>query len=253
MSGTKRPSREQARERAARLRQEQQRVERRRRTTVRAVVVTLVLVLAGAVGVAVQASRDDAGKATSAAPAAAVAGGTAFAVGKADAPVTVTAYEDFLCPACRAFEQASGRTLQRFVDDGTVRLLYKPIAILDRASTTEYSTRSLNAAACVADSAGADAFVRYHQLLYAEQPAEGSAGLSDARLVALGRRAGASGAELETCVTDRSFEGWTAKVTEASSKAGVNGTPTVLVDGQRLDVPTPENLAAAVRDARQRR
>jgi hypothetical protein len=58
---------------------------------------------------------------------------------------------------CRQFEENSGDTLDALVRDGTVRLRYRPIALLDRASTDDYSTRVLNAAAVVADESGDDA------------------------------------------------------------------------------------------------
>ncbi len=45
-----------------------------------------------------------------------------------------------------------------------------------RNSTTQYSTRSLNAAACVTAQGGSAAFLKFHDLLYANQPAEGVPG-----------------------------------------------------------------------------
>ena len=45
-----------------------------------------------------------------------------------------------------------------------------------RARTTQYSTRALNAAAAVVDAAGPDAFQTFHDLLFANQPAEGGVG-----------------------------------------------------------------------------
>jgi hypothetical protein len=38
-------------------------------------------------------------------------------------------------------------------------------------------------------------------------------------------------------------------VTDAASRNGLTGTPTVLVDGEVLDLPTPQGLEAAVRAA----
>ncbi len=236
------------RKRAAELRARQARQDRRRRRTVVAVVVVVVLSLVVGVGIAVQAGRDSGGG-TSAAPSGATPDGAGFAVGEADAPVTVEVYEDFLCPACRAFEEASGQTLTELVDDGTVRLVYRPIAFLDRASTDRYSTRSLNASACVADVTGTAGFVSYHESLFAEQPAEGGPGLADERLTELAAEAGADGADVGRCIAGREFGGWAGDVTDTASKAGVNGTPTVLVAGERLEVPTPENLRAAVERA----
>ena len=222
--------------------------ERRRRRVV-AGVLAAALVVAVAVVIAVQSGRT--ATTSDAVPAGTVADGTAVPVGDADAPVVVDLYEDFLCPACRQFETVNGATLESLVDDGTVQLRYRPIAILDRYSTDEYSTRSLNAAGVVLDAAGPDAYARFATLLFAEQPVEGGPGLSDDRLVELAEEAGAPGADVAAGIRDRVFEDWAARVTEEASKAGVAGTPTVLIDGEVLDLAqaTPENITALVEAA----
>jgi hypothetical protein len=35
---------------------------------------------------------------------------------------------------------------------------------------------------------------------------------------------------------DRAHEDWTRQVTDAASRAGLAGTPTVLIDGEQLDL-----------------
>ncbi|WP_369136970.1 DsbA family protein [Modestobacter versicolor] len=225
--------------------------ERRRRTVVGGVTAALVLVLVLVVVVVVQTRRTSTAL-DAAAPAGTVAGGTAFAVGEADAPVTLTVYTDYQCPVCQRFEETNGDTLDQLVADGQVLLEQRPIAILDRFSTTDYSTRALNAAAVVADQAGTGAFDQFSDLLFADQPAEGGAGLSDDQLVGYAAQAGATGEAVEQGIRDLRFEDWTAQVTEAASRAGVTGTPTVLVDGEPLDNGsqlTPEGITAAVEAA----
>ena len=99
-----------------------------------------------------------------------------IAVGSADAPVTVDLYEDFQCPNCKAFEDESGSTLAQLVADGTVQARYHGMAFLDTSANDQYSTRALNAAAVVVAAAGPEAFQTFHDLLFANQPAEGGPG-----------------------------------------------------------------------------
>jgi protein-disulfide isomerase len=243
--------RETARRRIAEKRAAEQRAraqEHRRRQAVVGGVVAAVVVVAVVAVIVVQSARTSSSP-DAAVPANTVDGATAFAVGPADAPVTVDVYEDFLCPACRQFEATTGDTLAALAADGTAQVRYHPIAILDRASTDDYSTRALNAAAVVGDAAGTEAFLAFHDALFAEQPAEGGPGLTDERLGELAAEAGASGADVEEAITGLAYEDWTREATDAASRAGVTGTPTVLVDGAILQDRTPAGLRAAVEAA----
>lgn len=220
-----------------------ERSQHRRRRSVAAALAVVVLLLVVGVGALVQAGRDGS-TATAAAPRGTTGtAGQSIPVGRPQAPVTVAVYEDFQCPACKAFEQSTGATLTSLVDQGKVRVDYRPIAILDRFSSTEYSTRALSAAGCVVDQAP-NAYTAFHDALFAEQPAENSAGLTDARLAEVATRAGAPAAA--SCITDRRFTGWAGRVTDQSSKDQVTGTPTVLVAGKALDDTSPQGLQAAV-------
>ncbi|SHL31945.1 Thioredoxin [Pseudonocardia thermophila] len=198
----------------------------------------LVLVLfAGAVGFGVWYAQRSAESAP--APAGTVVGG--IVVGDPAARHTIDVYLDFLCPVCRAYEVQSGATLDELVAEGTAKIVYHPIAILDRLSSTQYSTRAAAAAGCAAD---AGVYPQFAKLLFENQPPEGGPGLPDSRLVELARQAGAPDS-IEQCVADGTYRGWVENSTDAASKAGVNGTPTVLVDGQRIPL-TDQALRAAV-------
>jgi protein-disulfide isomerase len=124
-----------------------------------------------------------------------------------------------------------------------VTVVYHPIAILDRYSTTEYSTRSAAASAAAAEGGK---FLAFHDALYAQQPPEGGPGLDDAKLIEIGRSVGLTDPAFADAVTKGTYRGWATTVTDTASARGVTGTPTVLVGGKKLDRPTPEALSAAV-------
>jgi protein-disulfide isomerase len=78
---------------------------------------------------------------------------TAAEAGAEDGAAVVKVYLDFQCPGCQAFEQTNAETLNRLAGEGSIVLEYEPVAILDRFSSgNEYSTRTANMVACVADS-----------------------------------------------------------------------------------------------------
>lgn len=160
-------------------------------------------------------------------------------------PVLVELYVDLQCPACREYESRIADTLEELVVDGRVELLVHPIAILDGASSTNYSSRAAAAVACSADEG---LFWQYQKLLYAEQPDEGGEGLTDERLVDLGRQVGLSSG-FEQCVNSGAQASWVEQVTDAAREAGFNATPTVLVDAEQITGGTAEDLQDAVEAA----
>jgi protein-disulfide isomerase len=221
----------------------QRAAERKRRALFGGLIAGVVLLAAVIIGVAVYNTRDRAPE-DFAVPRGATA--TGVAVGDADAKVSVDLYLDYQCPACKNFEDLAAPTLDQLVEDGTVKLVYHPIAYLNRYSTTEYSTRAAAAAGAAVE---AGRFAEFTRILYANQPPEGGAGLSNDKLVELGRQAGVDSATFADDVRSQKFAGWVASLTEAASKRGVTGTPTVLVDGQPLETLTVNGIKAAVAKA----
>lgn len=233
------------RARAKRIVQEQLARERRRRVTLwTSLGVVAVLVIAGLIGWGVAAGQESTKTANLTTPSVAVDDGTAFAVGTG--AVQVDVYEDFMCPVCGQFEASAGTTIDQLVAANKVTVRYHPIAILDRASTTEYSTRSAAASAAAAQDGK---FTEYHKVLFANQPAEGSAGLDNAKLIELGKSVGLTGATFADAVNNGTYKAWATKVTDTAASRGVNGTPTVMVGGKALESPTAAALSAAVEAA----
>lgn len=235
------------REKAAELRAAAERAEARRRTLIVTVAVVAALLVALAAVVVVKvAQQQKADEVAASTPANTSDFG--ITVGQATAKVTITAYEDFQCPACKSFEDTNSAQLEKWVADGTVKIVYKPVAILDRMSTTEYSTRALNAAAAVI-AADPSKFPAFHKLLFANQPAENGVGLPDSTLLDVAVQAGVEKSAVEAAITSQKYRPWTEAATEAFAKAGHTGTPTVLVNGTQLDDWSAEKLVAAVQAA----
>jgi protein-disulfide isomerase len=223
---------------------------RRRRTVIGGVVAAVVLVVALVVVVAVQTHRSST-PVDAAAPANTSGNGYVFAVGSATAPVTLDMYEDFQCPNCKALEDSTGSTIHDLVTAGTVQVHYHGMAFLNTDANDDYSTRALNAAAVVADTAGTGAFATFHDLLFANQPAEGGSGLTDDQLIAYANQAGATAPDVAVDIRNLVFGQWVKASEDQASKDGVTGTPTVLVDGTKLSDLSPAGLTAAVTAAQQ--
>ncbi|MCM0679030.1 DsbA family protein [Micromonospora phytophila] len=227
---------------SARVVREQLARERRRKRTVWASVAAVaVLVIAGLIGWSVFSGQ----RSTEfTAPTGANEAGTGVVSGSG--PVTVDVYEDFLCPACKQFEQVSGATIDQLISAGKVRVVHHPVAYLNRFSTTQYSTRSSAASGCAAEGGR---YREYAKALFERQPPEGGAGLSDDELVDIAAGTGIDRDGFSSCLREGTFKPWTEHVTEEASKANVTGTPTILVDGRPVADRSPEGIRAAVEAA----
>ncbi len=155
----------------------------------------------------------------------------------------IITYVDYQCPYCEQFETTNEDQISSMVKSGEATIEIHPIAILDSSSLgNKYSTRAANAAACVANYDPND-FYAVNTALYANQPAENTAGMTDAQLLAILKQAGASSSDITSCVKDQQFAPWvkasTARVTGgdfsgiAATPAAFTGTPTVFVNGQK--------------------
>jgi len=153
-------------------------------------------------------------------------------------PIVVDVYEDFLCPLCERFEERYGAELTEAMNAGQVTVRYHAVAILDELTDPAgYSTRAANAALCAVP---AGVFPAYHARLFDEQPAERGPGLTDEQLTAFGTELGA---DLGPCISGGTHADAVAAETQAATTDpalrnadGSFGTPTVLLDGARVDI-----------------
>jgi protein-disulfide isomerase len=152
-------------------------------------------------------------------------------------------YEDFLCPACRNFEQQFGPTVNKLIDSGAVAADYYMVSILDRQGDG-YSTRAANAAYCVAGDS-TEAFRRFHAALYAQQPQEGVGPFPDnGRLAEVARQAGAGG-EVPECINKETNADMVSGLAQATN---VNSTPTIRINGEDYSPTTPDALIAKIEE-----
>ncbi|SEB46505.1 Thioredoxin [Nocardioides exalbidus] len=228
-AAAKREQRQARNERAKALAEERRKAAKRRETLTRfgvvggvlAVVVVVVLLFT-----VFNKPKDDT----------APAGATSdygLVVGDADAPRSVVIYEDFLCPFCGQLEATVGDQLNEQIEAGDVRVEYRPIPFLSRIS--DYSPDAANAFAVVLDKAGPDVAKKFHDLLYENQPEESGPYPSTDDIVDLAVEAGATESDVRPGIEDKTFEGWVDAAGNAADDADVNSTPTVIVDGQRVE------------------
>lgn len=152
---------------------------------------------------------------------------------EATAPNTIDIFFDFSCSHCAEFEHVHSSELNKAVSDGRLAVRLHPVVILEQSK--EWTLMALGAWSKVV-SDQPDAALSYYGLItewylkaYEEQD---TTKLTGSALQDLASNAG---------VKDRSFsalteDGWVAKANAAFDKAGYTGTPTILLNGKKMDL-----------------
>ena len=208
------------------------------------IVVVIVLVLALAAGVGVQYYRGHSKVEVSSngrpEPAVITGPGTSgkgITVGKAGAKVNIDLYLDFRCPHCAEFEEASGATVDKLVQDGTATLTYWPLQFVN----PDASPRLANAFAAAAANGKALSFAD-------EMYGDFSKSWTTDQLIELGKQLDVGDEKFQQALQDNTYAGWLESVGKAADERGVTGTPTVYVNGKQLpaDQLSSEGLQNAV-------
>ena len=251
---TKGERRDAARAEALSLREKQLRRDKRNRAITLGVLAAAVIALVVVVWMILQEGNKTAMEKVGTFPATATATErTGIPIGQAGAAGTsngdapeVGVYLDYMCPVCGQFEELNGATLDELRESGAATVVLYPVSILDRQSAgSEYSTRAASAVAWVADRAP-EALADFNDQLFANQPQEGTAGLTDQQLSDLAEQAGVPG-DVAGGIADgtarETFGEWVTATTEAATgnqalvnpQSGGFGTPTITIDGERWD------------------
>lgn len=231
-----------AREQLKQERQRQATADKRKRTITNVVIGVVVVAVIVGVFVVVQNQRTSTSVTDAALPplVSEQSGGMSFG----DGEVTVNLWEDFQCPACKDFEAANAKMLKQKVDDGEITLVVHPLSFLDQSLNNDSSVLAANAFGCSAVS-GETAALDFHAKLFEVQPPEqpGTPAWSNEDLIGWGGEVGVDDAGWSDCVNNGTYNDWVSQVAASQVDAGVTGTPTVFIDGERWE---GGDLAAAI-------
>lgn len=164
------------------------------------------------------------------------------ALGPDDAPVEVEVWEDFSCPHCASFDvQVFPDLVENYVDPGHIRYVFYdfPIPVDDR-----WSWDVAEAGRVVQDKASEDAFWTFKATMFANQSA-----YSKDFLAGVAEDLGLDGDDLVTDVNDDRYRPVVENAKQIGSDNGVQGTPTVFVEGTVVDFSSAPSRYDAVAEA----
>jgi len=139
--------------------------------------------------------------------------------GNPNAPVSLIEYSDFECPFCKRFHSTAKEIVDAY--GGKVNWVYRhfPLAMHNPGAQKE-----AEAAECVAQLGGNDAFWKYANAIYSRTKSNGN-GFPLTQLVPLGKEIGLDDKQLTECLDSGKYAPRVQEDLDEGLKIGITGTP----------------------------
>lgn len=159
-------------------------------------------------------------------------------LGPADAPVTVMAFEDYGCGHCGTYSRKIFPQVHtEFIEPGDIRYEFHDFPIPVRRG----SRPAANAARAVQNTVGEGAFWAYSKLLFENQNS-----LTLDTIADLASEVGADEQAVRTAADQLSYSETVQADRQRGIDMGVQGTPTIFVDGQKVSDYRWDNLSSVI-------
>ena len=170
------------------------------------------------------------------------------AIGDPSAPVVIEVFEDFQCSACKVFTESTEVELlaSDYIANGQVYYIFRNFPFEDNSSSIKSSDQAANAVMCANEQ---ERFWDYHSMLYANQDPSSATAYSDRRLIAFAEALGLDMSQFRSCFNDNAYAAEIQADIDRADEYGVNGTPSVFVNGTRITpgyVPAYSDLVTAI-------
>lgn len=162
-------------------------------------------------------------------------------LGQDDAPVTVIEYASYTCPHCAVWHQDSFKKLKSdYIDTGKVKFIHREV----------YFDRFGLWAGMIARCGGDTRYFGINDMIYSTQKewvGEGDPTTILENLRKIGRKAGMTNEEMETCLTDESFaQSLVAAYQQNAAADEIRATPSFLIDGKKFSNMSYEDFTAEI-------
>ncbi|MFE9770202.1 DsbA family protein [Streptomyces sp. NPDC005931] len=246
-----------ARERLRVERERQAKRDKVRRQLVVAGSIVAVLAMAGGIGYAVvqgnkpghwEAVKDD----KVVAPANTTGqNGTTVVIGKDSAKKTLKVYEDPRCPVCATFEQNTSETLDKDLEAGKYKVQFVGGTFLDgdslgdgKVGSNGEGSKNATSALGAALNVSPEAFLHFKTAMYSSKwhPKESDDKFKDdAYIIDIANTVPElkGNKTFQDAVKKGTYDAWALAMSKTfdTNKDGVNGTPTLIMDGKKVTGP----------------
>ena len=151
-----------------------------------------------------------------------------MAIGPANATVTITEFASMTCPHCAAFtEKVFPKIKTEFIDTGKVRFIFREFPLDIKAAAGSMLTR------CIANGDSQKYFAVTDMLF--RQQSEWVTKNTTETLTRIGKQAGLTQQQVETCLKDQALlDKIAADQKYANEVLKVNSTPTFFINGEMV-------------------
>jgi len=152
-------------------------------------------------------------------------GMTGFALGPADAPVTIFEFSDLQCPYCKQAQP----TIDKLVgEEKNVRLVFQNFPL----PAHNWSAKAADYADCVGQTSN-EAFWKFIHGAF-ESQTEITPENADVKLTALADQAGVKGSDIAACAAKPETAGRVQRSISLGTSVEVTGTPTLFINGRKI-------------------
>jgi protein-disulfide isomerase len=162
-------------------------------------------------------------------------------LGNKNAKVSIIEYSDFRCPFCeRFFKQTEQQLINDYVNTGKANFVFRHFAFLGPQSTW-----SSEAAECASEQGK---FWEFHNWLYNNQAPETNLNYySKVNLIKYAGKIGLDATQFSSCLNSDKYAKRVSDDSDSGKAAGVTGTPTIFINGQKIVGAQPyETFKAAI-------
>lgn len=159
----------------------------------------------------------------------------AYAIGPADAPITIVEYSDYQCPFCRRWHDEVYEPLLAAYP-GKIRLVYRHLPL---TSIHPDAMSAAEAAMCAGEQ---DAYWQYHERLFSSES------LGNDTYLQYAQDLGLNMINFETCLNDHKYQQAIQEDSDFAINLGIRSTPTFFINGLAVVGAQPLDIFKQVID-----
>jgi protein-disulfide isomerase len=149
-------------------------------------------------------------------------------IGRADAPLQITEWFDFQCPACKSVGGSIMKfVVEDYVNAGKAQITYKNMAFIGKESVD-----AANASLCAAETGK---YIEYFDALYSKQGRENSGVYTKSALAQFGADLNI---EIKACIDSDKYNRQVRDELNEAANLNIKGTPTFFVNGEMINTPS---------------